>query len=100
MKTVVTMSHEGRLTVPVEARRALNLGGGTTFELEVADHALILRPKGAASEEDLWAYAPEHIELVQRARQRPPDQDLRLTPEELEHLTPEALQRLVSGTRE
>ena len=98
MKTVVTMSQEGRLTVPEEARQAIQVTGEAVFELEVLDHALVLRPTGIPPE-DAWAYAPEHVERVKRALQQPLDQDLRLTREELERLTPEELQRLVSGTR-
>ena len=91
MKTVVTMDAEGRLTVPAAARRALRVEGEAAFDLEITEDALILRPAEEVPEEDAWAYTPEHLERVERARQRPLDQDQRLTEQDLE--------RLLSGER-
>ena len=62
-----TMSAQGRLTVPVEARRQLHLDGKIKFEIEVIDGKLVLSP--ASPDEDAWAYTPEHLALVERARE-------------------------------
>ena len=66
MKTVVTMGPDGRLTVPEEARQAMQVNGELVFELEVIDHTLVLRPTDILAE-DAWAYTPEHLERVKRA---------------------------------
>ncbi len=68
MKTVVSMNAQGRLTVPVEARKALHVEGETPFEMEVTEHELILRPAVIIPREDAWAYTPEHIARVERAQ--------------------------------
>jgi AbrB family looped-hinge helix DNA binding protein len=69
MKTIVTMNEQGRLTVPAAARDALRLHGAAHFELEVTDDALILRPAAVVPRADAWAYQPDHIRRVERARQ-------------------------------
>jgi bifunctional DNA-binding transcriptional regulator/antitoxin component of YhaV-PrlF toxin-antitoxin module len=69
VKTTVSMNNQGRLTVPAAARQALRLEGPTQFELEVTDDALILRPAIVIPREDAWAYTPEHLRRVERARQ-------------------------------
>lgn len=86
MKTVVTMNPQGRLTVPIAARQALRIEGETLFELEATENELILRPAEAIPREDLWAYTPEHLERVKRARQGPREHDRQLSKEELEEL--------------
>lgn len=83
---VVTMDAEGRLTLPVAARRALAVEGAASFTLEVAENALILRPADAIPDEDAWAYTPEHLARVERARNRPLDQDRQLSTQDLERL--------------
>jgi bifunctional DNA-binding transcriptional regulator/antitoxin component of YhaV-PrlF toxin-antitoxin module len=65
--TLIEMDGEGRLTLPEEARRELRLEGGARLALEVVGDALVLRPAADVPEEDAWAYAPEHVERVQRA---------------------------------
>lgn len=67
MKTVVSMNKQGRITVPVSARKALRVEGEAQFEMEVVDDALILRPAFVIPREDAWAYTPEHLESVRRA---------------------------------
>jgi bifunctional DNA-binding transcriptional regulator/antitoxin component of YhaV-PrlF toxin-antitoxin module len=63
------MSRDGRLTLPAEARRLLQLHGETEFEIEVDEStdAIILRPAIVLRREDAWAYTPEHRELLRRA---------------------------------
>jgi len=69
VKTVVSMNAQGRLTVPAAAREALKVEGATRFELEVTENAIVLRPSVAIPREDAWAYTPEHLARVERARQ-------------------------------
>lgn len=64
-----TMNSQGRLTVPIEARRELQLEGEVLFEVEVLDGKLVLTPAIVIPREDAWAYTPEHLALVERARQ-------------------------------
>ncbi len=71
-KTHVVMNDRGHLTLPEPIREALQLqnGDGLELEVEVVDHTVVLRPTAVIPEEDLWAYTPEHIERVHRARQQ------------------------------
>jgi bifunctional DNA-binding transcriptional regulator/antitoxin component of YhaV-PrlF toxin-antitoxin module len=68
MKTV-TVNSEGRLTLPIESRRALGIAGETELEIEVDAErdVLTLRPVIVLRREDAWAYTPEHRELLGRA---------------------------------
>jgi len=65
----VVMSDNGRVTVPVEARRELGIEGVTEFEIEVdrSDDSLILRPAVVLRREDAWAYSPDHRKMLARA---------------------------------
>ena len=88
MKTVV-MEKAGRLTVPVEVRRALGLTGETELEIGVnqAQDTIILRPVGLSHDEDAWAFMPEHRKLLDRARQDSQEGRVRrLTEDELARL--------------
>ncbi len=87
-KTTVMMDARGQLTLPENVREALQVenGNGLQLELEVVDHAVVLRPTLVIPEEDLWAYTPENTERLLRARERPQEEDLRLSPAELERL--------------
>jgi AbrB family looped-hinge helix DNA binding protein len=69
MKTIITMNEQGRLTVPAAAREALHLEGASHLELEVTEDALILRPTVVVPRDDSWAYEPDHIRRVNRARE-------------------------------
>lgn len=68
MKTV-TVNGEGRLTLPVESRRALGIVGETELEIEVDTErdVLTLRPVLLLRREDAWAYTPEHRGLLRQA---------------------------------
>ncbi len=70
LKTVVAMSANGRVTIPARAREILHVQGETTFEMEVTEHEVILRPAAVIPREDLWAYTPEHRESLRRALQQ------------------------------
>lgn len=62
------MTAEGDLTNPADVRQELHLTGGTLFGIEVHDSALVLRPMDTIPDEDMWAYQPEHLRRVERAR--------------------------------
>ena len=66
---LVAMNGEGRITVPAAARRQLGLEGEAQFQAEVRDGALVLRPAVVIPRDDAWAYAPDHLERIARARQ-------------------------------
>lgn len=69
MSRTISMSPNGRLTLPSEARRALGLDGATEFEVEVdaENDVLVLRPALLLRREDAWAYTAEHRALLARA---------------------------------
>jgi AbrB family looped-hinge helix DNA binding protein len=69
LKTVVTMNPHGRVTIPAAARERLHVKGETQFEVEVTEHEMIFRPAVVIPREDAWAYRPEHLALVARARE-------------------------------
>jgi bifunctional DNA-binding transcriptional regulator/antitoxin component of YhaV-PrlF toxin-antitoxin module len=68
MKTV-TINREGRLTLPIESRRALGIEGETELEIEVdPEHDVVhLRPVIVLRREDAWAYTAEHRALLREA---------------------------------
>ncbi len=47
-----TTNAQGRVTLPVEVRRALRLEAGADFEVEVVDGKLLLTPAVLAPRED------------------------------------------------
>jgi AbrB family looped-hinge helix DNA binding protein len=68
MRTI-TLSENGRITLPAPIRHVLGLEGKSEMEVEVdVDHdAIILRPAVVLRREDAWAYTPEHRALLERA---------------------------------
>jgi bifunctional DNA-binding transcriptional regulator/antitoxin component of YhaV-PrlF toxin-antitoxin module len=87
---LVSMSADGRLTVPASARRALGLEGEAQFEVEVEQDSLILRPAVVLAREDAWAYTPEHRRLLERAHRDSREGRVReMTEEELLDLATE-----------
>ena len=70
MKTVVTMRPDGRITVPAAVRKVLRVAGETLLELEVSGNEMVLRPALVIPREDAWAYTPEHLASVARARRQ------------------------------
>ncbi len=83
---LVAMNGEGRITIPAAARRQLGLEGAAQFQAEVRDGALVLRPAVVIPREDAWAYTPEHLKSVERARQEAVGR--RLTEADLDRLAP------------
>ena len=61
------------MTVPAAAREALHVEGPAHFEFEVTENALILRPAIVIPRSDVWAYAPDHLQRVERPRQEARD---------------------------
>lgn len=71
MKTIVTMTDRGRITLPANVRKELHIEGETPFELETSGEEIILRPAVLVPREDAWAYTPEHRAAVERALKSP-----------------------------
>lgn len=92
VKVVVPMDGHGNLRLPDEVRRGLAVDGASLVEVEIAEGRWVLRPTESIPDEDVWAYTPEHVATVKRALARPPGEDLRLSPVDLE--------RLIEGARE
>ncbi len=67
MVKIVTMTAEGRVTIPAAARRKLGVEGEAQFEVDVESEAIVLRPAVVMTREDAWAYTPEHRRLLAKA---------------------------------
>lgn len=67
MAKLVTMTPEGRVTIPAAARRELGVEGETQFEVGVERESIVLRPAVVMTREDAWAYTPEHRRLLAKA---------------------------------
>jgi AbrB family looped-hinge helix DNA binding protein len=67
MAKLVTMTPEGRVTIPASARRELGVEGEAVFEVGVDRDTIVLRPAVVMTREDAWAYTPEHRRLLARA---------------------------------
>ena len=68
MKTIVTMTDRGRITLPANVRKELHVEGETPFELETIEGRIILRPALIIPREDAWAYTREESAAIERAR--------------------------------
>jgi AbrB family looped-hinge helix DNA binding protein len=67
MRTI-TMSPNGRLTLPAEVRQRLGLDGEAEFDVEVSDHGSVtLRPVVVLPRDDAWAYTADHLAQVAKA---------------------------------
>lgn len=67
MGKLVTMTPEGRVTIPATARRELGVEGESQFEVGVEGEAIVLRPAIVMTREDAWAYTAEHRRLLAKA---------------------------------
>ena len=67
MGKLVTMTPEGRVTIPATARRELGVEGESQFEVGVEGKAIVLRPVVVMTREDAWAYTAEHRRLLAKA---------------------------------
>jgi AbrB family looped-hinge helix DNA binding protein len=63
----VTMSPNGRLTLPAPARRKLGLRGEAQFDVEVTEEGILLRPVVRVAREDVWVYRPENLARIEQA---------------------------------
>ena len=67
MRTI-TMSPNGRLTLPAEVRQRLGLDGETEFDVEVTERGSVtLRPVVVIPRDDAWAYTAKHLANVAKA---------------------------------
>lgn len=80
MRTIVTMSDRGRITIPAGVREALHLQADAQLQLDVVDDTLVITPAMTIPRDDAWAYTPEHLASVARARDQPA---FAVSPEEL-----------------
>lgn len=71
MKTVVTMTDRGRITLPASVRKELHIEGETPLELETIEGRIILRPAVVIPREDAWAYTVAESAAIERARRSP-----------------------------
>jgi AbrB family looped-hinge helix DNA binding protein len=71
MTTTVTVNEQGRITLPASIRKKLNIGKDDTLEVEARDGGIFLRPAIVIPREDAWAYTPDHLATVERARAQP-----------------------------
>jgi hypothetical protein len=88
LKTAITtlLWPDGHLDVPEQIRHELGLEGGWQCTIEVVNGALIVRPRTAIPDEDLWAYEPEtHARLLEAGRQ-PVGSGIRASPQDLRDL--------------
>jgi len=83
----ITMDADGRLTLPPELRDALAAEGETRLLAEVIDHSLVLRAAeddlSDVPEDDRWLYTPENTARILRAMQRPLEEDVQLSEEDV-----------------
>jgi AbrB family looped-hinge helix DNA binding protein len=67
MRTI-TMSPNGRLTLPAEVRQRLGLDDETEVDVAMSERGSVtLRPVVAIPRDDAWAYSSEHLANVARA---------------------------------
>lgn len=66
MSTLLTM-RGGRLTLPADLRRELDVPLDQTFEADVQEGAIVLYPAQVLRDADAWAYTAEHRELLDQA---------------------------------
>jgi hypothetical protein len=85
-KTTTMLWPDGRLDVPEEIRRELKIEGGWSCSLEVIDGALIVRPRVAIPDEDLWAYEPDTYARLVEAGRQPIGSGVRASPQDLRDL--------------
>lgn len=71
MTARITMSKTGRITLPAEVRRAMDLDGEAEFLVEELGEGqgVILRPVVLMLREDAWAYTTEHRERLRAAHE-------------------------------
>ncbi len=66
-RTIVAMNAQGRVTLPAEIRRRLDLGEGDQLEVTVEDDRISLRRARVVVAEDAWAYTTKSLRSIRRA---------------------------------
>lgn len=66
-RTLIAVNAQGRVTLPAEIRRELNLTDGSRLEVSLHDGRITLRPAKVIPAEDAWAYTPENRAAIRRA---------------------------------
>ena len=86
-RTISTMLWpDGRLDVPEELRRELDLQGGWQCQIAIVDGVLMVRPVVAIPDEDLWAYEPETYARLLEADRQPIGSGVPASPQDLQDL--------------
>lgn len=67
VRTLVAVNSQGRVTLPAEVRRKLNISSGSQLEVGVEDGRITLRPARLVPAEDAWAYTSENVAGIRRA---------------------------------
>lgn len=81
---VVKVAADGRMTLPAAVRRALDITEGEArLSVDITDGAAVLRPAVVIPREDAWAYTPEHIASMKRARDQASRGELEPMPDDL-----------------
>ena len=70
-RNIISMREDGRMTFPAKARKALHIEGETDFSYDITEDGILLRPIVTIPREGVWAYTPEHLASVERARNQP-----------------------------
>ncbi len=63
----MTVNKQGRITLPIEARRRLDLCEGRQLEVDVDEREIRLRPLVAVPIEDAWLYTRENVASIRRS---------------------------------
>lgn len=88
-RSLVAVNAQGRITLPVDARRRLGLAEGARLEVTVEDDEIRLRPARLVIAEDEWAYTAESLGSIKRAiADIAAGRVYRASPEELEKTRP------------
>ena len=81
---LVKVAADGRMTLPAAVRRALELNDGEArLSIDVTDGVAVMRPSVVIPREDAWAYMPDHLAAVRRAREQSNGGELEPFPEAL-----------------
>lgn len=64
----VTVTRQGRITLPAALRRQIRLEEGGQLEVIVSQGEVRLRPAGVTAAEDAWAYTAENVAAIREAR--------------------------------
>lgn len=71
VRRTIAMGTDGRLTIPVTARKALRIVGEADFAYEVTNAGLLLRPVKTVPHDEHTYESPEHRARVERALREP-----------------------------